>query len=390
MNIYLTLAILWLGHFLVDFMISVFPVYKTMVNMDLGTAGMMAGGCALLGEASQLLCGIWSDRGYRRVLIAAGILMACSALGVVYCPASWMMIPCLLVCYMGSAAFHPAAAGLVGSLSQQHRALCVGVFACGGSFGMAAGQIGFYMAHRTFGESVGVLIVPSLLIATLVAWWSFPKVNVAVTRTPIRLRSMGKLFCQPDLRWLYIVLVCNTTVYFGLMFLLPDLLVARGYPDWICFGGGHLAMILGGATMMVPSGFLADRYSPRAVMLWSILLGLGCFYAFLFAPHLETFAMIPLLFILGALLGIVHPVGLALANQFLPRSPGLVSAFAMGMVWCIAECFGPATSLLTRFFPPAEAATNALLILATLNIFGALAAGRLPGEQTQEIALDLA
>lgn len=390
MNTYLILAILWLGHFLVDFMISVFPVYKTMVKMDLGTAGIIAGVCALLGEGSQLLFGTWSDRGYRSLLIAAGILMSCAALGVVYCGAAWMMFPFLLVCYMGSAAFHPAAASLVGSLSQQRKALFMTIFACGGSFGLAAGQIGFYLAHRAFGDGVGILIVPSLILTILIGLFSLPSVKNLTPRPPVRLLAMGKLFGQRDLRLLYIALACNTTVFFGFMFLLPDLLVSRGYPDWISFGGGHLAMILGGATMMVPSGFLADRYSSRAVILWGIVLGLGCFYLFLLTPQLEAIALLSVLFALGALLGIVHPVGVALANQFLPNHPGLVSAFAMGMVWCIAECFGPATSLLTRLFSPAEATTNALLILATLNIVGAWAAMKLPKWQVQEVSLDLA
>jgi FSR family fosmidomycin resistance protein-like MFS transporter len=361
-----------------------------MVHMDLGTAGLIAGGCALLGEASQLLFGAWSDRGYRRQLIAAGIVMSCAALGVVYCDAAWAMFPFLLVCYMGSAAFHPAAAGLVGGLSQRHKALFVTIFASGGSFGMAAGQIGFYMAYRSLGNGVSLLILPSLLLVVLVAFFAFPAMKSATSGPPVRFRAMSKLFGQRDLRFLYLALACNTTLFFGFMFLLPDLLLSRGYADWICFGGGHLTMVLGGATMMIPSGFLADRYSSRSVILGGILLGLAFFYVFLWLPQVESFVLLALLYVLGALLGIVHPVGVALANQLLPKNPGLVSAFAMGMVWCIAECFGPATSLLTKLFPPQNATTNALLILATLNILGAWAAVKLPSrQQSQEVSLDL-
>lgn len=390
MNIYLTLALLWLGHFLVDFMISVFPVYKTMANMDLGMAGIIAGGCALLGEGSQLLFGEWSDRGYRRLLIAFGIFAACAALGVVYCQSAWMMFPCLLVCYLGSAAFHPSAASLVSRLSVQSKALFMTIFASGGSFGLAAGQIGFYLAYMNLGNLIALIVIPSLFLALIVAFCRFPEVKRTTPRTPVSLLTMGKLFQQRDLRLLYITLACNTTVFFGFMFLLPDLLVSRGYPDWICFGGGHLATILGGATMMVPSGMLADRYSARTVILGSMVLGLGCFYLFLLTPQLSAPVILILLFVLGSLSGIVHPVGVSLANQFLPTHPGLVSAFAMGMVWCVAESLGPASSMLTRLFTPQDATTNALLILASLNVVGSITALKLPKSDAPQIILEIA
>lgn len=377
MNIYLTLTVLWLGHFLVDFMISVFPVYKTMVQMDLATAGMVASFGALIGEATQLLFGALSDRGYRRVLLGTGVFLTCCGVGVAYCGVSPWVFPLVLLTYVGSGAFHPAAAGLAGSLSPARKGLFISLFASGGSFGMAFGQLGFFEAYQRLGEWVGLLIIPSLIVVTIIAFYPIGEVKSPQSRG-ISLSAMMALFRQPTLRMLYIALVCNTTVFFGFSFLLPDLLVSRGYPSWICFGGGNLAMILGAGVMMVPGGYLADKFTPRAVMLASILAGLFLFYIVLLAPPLSMMGLLGMLFCLGALLGGVHPIGVALANSLLPQSPGLVSAFAMGMVWCLAECFGPATCLLTKLFPPEDAAGSALLVLATANFFGAAAAWSLP------------
>lgn len=388
MSIFFTLLILWVGHFLVDFMIAVFPVYKTMAGMDLAAAGVVASICALLGEGGQLFFGAWSDRGYRKRLIGAGVLATCAVLGIVYLESVWLMFPCILATYLGSAAFHPAAAGLVGSLSQQYKGVFISIFASGGAFGLAAGQIAFFRAYESLGRGVIVLMIPSLILVLVLAFFALPR-GAAPPKKPLSLNAMLQLFGQCDLRFLYIALVCNTTVFFGFMFLLPDLLVARSHPEWVCYGCGHLAMVLGGACMMVPSGYLADRYSARSVILMSMLAGLGLFYMFLLVPPMGEAAVLCVLFAIGALLGVVHPVGVALANRFLPAHPGLVSAFAMGMVWALAECFGPASSLLTRLFPPAEATLDALLVLGTLNLFGSMAAWALPTRAEQEIALEL-
>jgi MFS transporter, FSR family, fosmidomycin resistance protein len=369
-------------------MIAIFPVYKTIAQMDLAVAGSIASVSALFGETAQVFFGNWSDQGYRRILIAAGVLATCAALGVVYCNTILFMYPLILVTYLGSAAFHPAAAGLVGGLSQKHKGICIGMFASGGAFGLAAGQLVFFEAYKRFGGFVVWLALPSLILALLIAFYSFPKIQVNAVRH-ISLRAMGQLFRMPALRTLYVVLSCNTTVYFGLLFLLPDLLVSQHYPIWICFGGGHLAMILGSAVMMIPSGYLADRYSAKFVMMTMMLASIGVLYAFLLAPPMVEMALLAVLFCLGTLLGVVHPVGVALANRLLPRNPGLVSAFAMGMVWCVAECFGPASSILTKLFPPDEAARDALLILATLNIVGIFAVFALPKEEVELVMVEL-
>lgn len=385
MKIFLTVVILCLGHFFVDFMISVFPVYKSIAGMDLAIAGSIASISALFGETAQVLFGSWSDQGYRRGLIAAGILATCAALGVVYCSNFVLMYPLILITYLGSAAFHPAAAGLVASLSTNHKGFCIAIFASGGALGLAAGQLVFFGAYQYLGSHVLLLALPSILLALIVARFTFPTVKTNATRH-VSIRAMGQLFRIPALRMLYIALSCNTTVYFGVMFLLPDLLIAWNYPTWICFGGGHLAMILGSALMMIPSGYLADRYSAKAVIMTTILASIGALYVFLLATPVVEMALLSALFCLGALLGVVHPVGVALANRLLPTNPGLVSAFAMGMVWCVAECFGPATSVLTKLFPPEEATRDALLILAALNILGFWAAWFLPDE---EVALEV-
>src|SRR5947207_1300593 len=75
MQYIIPLTLLWCAHFLVDFMLGIWSVYKTMAFFDLGIAGIMAAFAAIVGEGSQLIFGSLSDKGYGKRLIILGLLM---------------------------------------------------------------------------------------------------------------------------------------------------------------------------------------------------------------------------------------------------------------------------------------------------------------------------
>ena len=105
MQVTVTLLLLWIGHFLVDFMIGVFSVYKTMVGLDLAMAGMIAFLGALIGEGSQALFGSLSDRGRRGPLVALGLVLTCGSVMMAYTQNYLFIFPLILLTYLGSASF---------------------------------------------------------------------------------------------------------------------------------------------------------------------------------------------------------------------------------------------------------------------------------------------
>ena len=72
--------VVWLGHFFVDVMLGIWPVYKSLAQIDLAQAGFIAAGGAFIGEGSQLFFGALSDRGYRNYCLLFGLAMAAAAL----------------------------------------------------------------------------------------------------------------------------------------------------------------------------------------------------------------------------------------------------------------------------------------------------------------------
>lgn len=382
-----SLLILCMFHFLVDFMIGIWPVFKTLNNLDVALAGVIWAVGASCGEGLQMVFGRLSDSGYRKALILTGVLV--SASGALFAYASnyaqygflfW------LVC-LGSGAFHPSAVGLAGRLNEKRRSTYITIFAMFGALGLALSQITYSWVYLMTGANTIFLVIPAaLLVAFSLRSSVLPAVdNVKKKRPPFF--SFLKFFKNRSLRLLYISQVCNQALAWGFIFLLPDLLKSRGYEPWLVYGGGHLAYVLGGVFLLIPSGYLADKYSSKSVIWISSLIGTLSLYSILFMPELEEGQIVPLLFLTGAAIAVVNPVSVSLGNRLSPNNPGMVSAFLMGCVWCVAEFIGPGGgALMTKLFDD-DAYARSLMILGFVSFLGIMAAYRLPAE-ADELAVD--
>ena len=376
-----TLIALWLGHFCVDFMLGIWPIFKTMRHLDLAIAGTIVSAAAFAGEGMQIVFGGLSDRGYSRALIASGVLLASAATFLVAFESYTSMGFLMFLTLMGSGAFHPAAAGIVGSLTENRKGLFITIFASGGSLGLACSQISYLVAYDWLNGHTAWLSLFPFVLALVIAF--VPLSRRQANKKPLDFKEVFRFFRVPTLRYLWMAQVCNQALVWGLIFLLPDVLTARGYDKWIAFGGGHLALILGGACTLIVAGHLADCIPPRTVLLSSTLMGALLFYTFLFMPLLSNTFVIILLAGLGAAISSFNPVSIALGNRYVPGKPGLISAFLMGIVWCVAEVLGPCGGgLLTLLFSE-DAAAKSLMVLGVSFLAALAVLIRLPEETTE-------
>lgn len=182
----------------------------------------------------------------------------------------------------------------------------------------------------------------------------------------------------------------NQSLSWGIIFLLPDLLLYRQYPEWLTFGGGHLCYILGGAFMIIPGGWLADRVGSKRMIFYAQLIACMLFYFFLSNAFLPPVFVCVLLCLLGASQGIVSPIVLVMGTQLVPSRPGMVSAFLMGLVWCIAEGIGQGGGgLMTKLFAD-NATAKSLAILGVLPIISLYVVSKLPQNVTESQKMELA
>ena len=378
----LTALVLWLGHFCVDVMIGFWPIYKTMANLDLAYAGLISAGCAMAGEGMQIIFGSLSDRGYRKYLIMSGLVLTASSTLLAYTQDYSLLFLLFFFTCLGSGAFHPAAASLMGSLSPKRKGMFITIFASGGALGLGISQLLFSNALYILEGRMILIALPLIALSTWMFMLRFAG-PVEVASKNFKLVDFDKIkefFARKDLSLLYISQVCNQTLVWGFIFLLPDILAMRGYDSWVSFGSGHLCFILGGAFMMVPAGYLADKYSSKTVIFTATFIGFVLFYTFLYFPLLPIPVLLSLLLFLGAALGVVNPVSVAFGNKLAADNPGLVSAFLMGMVWCVSEGIGQAGGgLLTKLFTD-DAPAKALAILGFAFFIGLMTIIRLPAE----------
>jgi FSR family fosmidomycin resistance protein-like MFS transporter len=165
------------------------------------------------------------------------------------------------------------------------------------------------------------------------------------------------------------------------MFLLPDILISRGYDSSISMGYGHLMYVLGSASMMIPAGYLADKFSSRSVIVTAMILSTISIYSLLLMPILSNVALLTILFVLGSTLGLVTPVAVALATRLAPNQKGLVTAFSLGLVLCVSEVIGHSGGgLVTTFFED-DAPAKALAVIGGFLFFGTAAASSLTQEE---------
>ncbi len=379
-SLFLTLFLIWLSHFFIDLMIGIWPIYKTLVNLDLTKAGLIVAIGACIGEGCQVIFGSLSDRGYSKLIIISGVLATAASAFFAYSTAYVILFILYLLTCTGSGAFHPSAAGLVNSLLPARRGLLMAIFASGGSLGLAFSQLIFTNIYQSSPKGTYFLAIPALCLAVLLLLYPFSKPHPSLIVQKTNFRDFLSFFKRSELRCLYISQVANQSLMWGMIFILPDVLKTLGHVDWVCYGGGHMCLILGGTLMMIPSGYLADRYSARHLLLYSSFIAFITFYLFLFSGGISMTLVLLALLILGASLGVANPVAVALGNRLVPEQPGTISAFLMGLVWCISEVIGPGgVGLLSAWFDN-YAPVKALSVLGTLFFINIYATIRLPKE----------
>jgi MFS transporter, FSR family, fosmidomycin resistance protein len=329
-----SLLLLWLSHLFLDFFTGIWPIYKTLSQIDIAKAGLIAGLSGFIGEALQLFSGYFCDRGYRKKLMLLGLALGSCILLITLASNALSSFFILLLLMLGSACFHPAAAGFTGLLSADHKGRNILFFASGGAIGLAISQLVF--TSLLFNGHAFILFVPVLLLLFFLGRYSFiePRIETAFS---------FKNFLGPFLRdrrallLLYFTQVANFSLVQAFTFLLPDLMLAKECHSWLCMGGGHMSFILCSALTMIPAGYLCDKYGHKTVLLVVIFFAVCLFYGFLLPSSLSSFSTTVLLILLGGCLGIVNPILVSWGNKLVPESPSTVSALMMGCAWCFGH-----------------------------------------------------
>lgn len=344
-----SLILLMLSHLILDFFTGIWPIYKTIAQIDLAQAGLIAGASGFLGEVLQIFFGYFADRGFRKKMMIAGLALSSSVLWITFSHDTIHLFCFLLLLMLGSGAFHPSAVGCAGLLSSERKGRNILFFASGGAIGLGISQLAFTKVLTLCGGDAVILFIPVLVLIALLAWYPFPE------QTQKHNLSF-KAFFQPLMRakrpllFLYFAQVFNYTLMLAFIFLLPDLMRAKECNSWLCMGGGHFCFVIGAALLMIPAGLLCDRFGHKPVLLCVFAASLVFFYTFLMQTEWTFSKTIFFLFCVGGCLGTVTPILVSWANKLVPESPSTVSGLLMGFAWCLSNFGATWAGLLAKSF----------------------------------------
>jgi FSR family fosmidomycin resistance protein-like MFS transporter len=361
------------AHFMVDGYGNIYapllPLLIPKLHLSLAAAGTLTMCYQMAASVAQVGFGHIADRWRPRLLVMIGPVIAVTVLSFVgIAPNVPMLAAVLVIGGLGGAAFHPPAAALAHRLGGQHRGLAMSVHITGGTLGFSMGPLLFAPAAQHLGlEWTPLLAIPGLLV-----------IAFFLTRVPpIPLHHEGaggfralRPYARP-LGLLYAVVVLRTLTSLAFATFVPVMLTRRGLS--VSHAGAVVAAYLfaSGAGGFF-GGPAADRFGPRRVIVWSLILATPFLLA---APFLSGWAFIAVLAAGGFFLQSTLPVNVIFGQALAPISAATVSSLMMGFAWgmggfsvplvgAIADRYGIERTLFGLAFIPLVAAAVSMRLPA--------------------------
>lgn len=361
------------AHFMVDAYGNIYapllPLLIPKLHLSLAAAGTLTMLYQMAASVAQVGFGYIADRWRPRLLVMAGPVVAVTVLSFVGASPSVPILAALLVVGgLGAAAFHPPAAALAHRLGGAHRGLAMSVHITGGTLGFSMGPLLFAPAAQYFGLGwTPLLAIPGLVV-----------IGLFLTRVPpipihhdgvAGLRAL-RPYARP-LTILYTIVVLRTLTSLAFATFIPVMLTRRGLSVTQAGAIAAAYLFASGAGGFF-GGPAADRYGPRAVIAWSLVLSAPFLCA---APLLSGWIFVVVLAVGGFFLQSTLPVNVVFGQALAPVSAATVSSLMMGFAWgvggfsvpivgAVADRYGIEPTLVGLSLIPLAAAAIAMLLPA--------------------------
>ena len=372
------------AHFMVDAYSNMYapllPLLMPRLGMSLQAAGTLMMVYQAASSLSQLLFGRMADRGYARALLVAGPLVSAivlSLLGLVHQQSTLAIV--LVLGGLGIAAFHPPGAMVAHTVGGARPGTAMSVFVTSGTLGFALSPLLVANAAGRYGlGATAWFLVPGVLCALI-----FARAVPALPLAPPRRHGGGLRALRPharDLFLLYMLVVLRTVVSLSFATFVPVLLTSQGMS--VGEAGTAMALYL---FMSGIGGFwggtLADRFGPRQVIVWSLVLATPFLLG---APQTTGWTFAALLALGGLFLQSTLPVNVSFGQALAPHSAATVSSLMMGVAWGTGGMLVPVTGMMAD----AIGLPTTLTILAGLPLAAAALATRLPAAPPRAIHIE--
>jgi MFS transporter, FSR family, fosmidomycin resistance protein len=371
------LTMLAAGHFVIDMCVgalpALLPVFTALYALSDLAAAMILAASLLASSAIQPLFGILADRRASPAFLWGGVAVGAIGLAAAGLAGGYVgVLACIVGSGLGIAAFHPEAARVANRIAGERTASGLAWFMVGGNAGFAAGPL-VASAFIPFLDERTTLVF--LVPAAAVSLWLFARrerLSVGLPE-PRAAREEGERRSDvPAIGVLLAVTTLRTWAQFGLLALVPLLLVQRGYSE------GFAGMMVfwfaaAGALGTVAGAAVADRVGGRRMLIVSLPVASPLVAGLLVAPDALGLTLFALS---GFVLMASFSVTVAMGQEYMPGRLALAAGLMIGF-----GAIGSAPPGLALFGAIADAAGREAAVwgLAAVPLAGAALAVLLPG-----------
>ena len=362
-----TVALVALSHGTVDaysaFLHPLLPRIMEKLGLSIALASILVTILSLSASLVQPATGYLADRFGRRVFLAAGPILAGVFLSLIgTAPTFTILVGCLILGGLGSAAFHPPGAALVARAADgKGSGVRLSVFSFGGASGFAIGPLVAVALVEAFGlERLKFAMIPGLVLGACL--W-------------IALRDGGRprgVVLPPPPRTVLRLLRGPLGLVFGISasaafvqrtFLTMTPIVAHRAGVSEAAGAAVLSVYLGSQALgTLTSGFLTDRVNRQRLMVAVATLAVPMHVLAVVAAPMGFVAIVATV-VAGFLNMALLPPVVVMAQEMVTGGAAAGSGVVMGLAWATGALLIPITGAVGDAFGPVTSAAWSMPVL---------------------------
>ncbi|MEW6301011.1 MAG: MFS transporter [Thermodesulfobacteriota bacterium] len=325
------LALLGLGHLMVDLNTGALPALLPFLKSTFGLSYTMTGTLVLVANLSSSLIqpvfGHLSDRSAQAWLLPAGVIAAtCGMASLGLAPNYTALLLLVFVSGLGIAGYHPEAYKAAYLATGEKKATGISLFSVGGNIGYGLGPLVVALCLTLFGlHGLLLLWVPGLLVGALFLW-NLPWLSRTSPAQTAAHTPAGRAPAYA-LALVLGVVTLGACVHAGMVTYVPLYFAARG-EGTLALGKILSLFLISGAVGTLIAGPLSDRIGHKRFLVFS--MGLLCPLIVLFL-RLSGPASVVLLALTGMCLSPMFSITLVIAQGLMRGRLGVTAGLMTGL-----------------------------------------------------------
>jgi FSR family fosmidomycin resistance protein-like MFS transporter len=369
------------GDFYNSFINPLMPMFVEKYSLTLVQVGLLAGLGRFLAFIVQPPAGYIADHYRTRLFILGGPILTVVFIPLVgVAPSFLFLLLFISLGSIGSAMYHPTAAGMVSTYAGSRFGLSMSVFNMGGTFAFGVGPLLITFVAEKYGLEVSpvTMIIGLFLVVVL-----FRILPVPAAEGIADLGFIGSIKEAFGATWksillIWVVMVLRSYVGQSFMTFLPVLYAKEGY-SLVSIGAIISIFTVAGALSGVIAGHLSDRvgYKPLFCLAHGLAAPSLGLLLFMTGKWIYAGSFLAGFFILATL-----PLGVTMAQELAPRGRSMVSSLMMGLAFGTGGLMAPLTGMAAELF----SIRSVLCVLAAVPLVTVVLIAFVPDRAPQQSA----